>query len=721
MYGKMSEHEYSFEDGIMARMVDYVQAVIVSTSRAELISEITDESWQRLHDEVKELYQSLFLPFHIVNSARLKATQPDYDQDYDSFCVQAQTHVTFVRSLRYPAHDWEFLKDFLGPHDDEFRKLFGISASDFIEGLRRIHNSLTRDSISAIADMHEEHQKAMQQLDGMEEPDFPGIMDSLSQDPEWQPRMESIAGRVLGLHLFELERFAKLPKLLLDELSWEPGQDCTFFAPGDYAGWPLRMFPTKRRPFLKVEGKHYCFDRINIMDDIYRAMQQLMCRLDPGYVNKWNDRQNEASERRPIELLQELLPGAAVFRSLHYPWKEDENSQARWCELDGLLIYDDVLITVEVKGGAFTWTPPITDFPAYLRSVEGLLKKPADQAARFLQYLRSGDEVTVYDKEHEEVAKLRHRQFRTRVPLCVTLDALTTAANQISELKALGITVSEPICSLTIDDLRIYRDIVPSGVFFAHFLEKRYEAEREPLVHINDELDHLGLYLAHLNYVQYARALTEDLGAEVGGWDGYRKNIDEYYFLSQCAPEEARKPGPALGARLEEIVTCVNDEALPGRCRCVSVLLDMPRESRNDLERAFEKMLIRSLERGNPSPFHLQGESSLTVFCDAPGIRVLAAEEKQEYTLAWMMRANVESRLLLTVRCDRQRRVTNVEWHELHLRDIPEAQRPRIAELAASQAERRVSVHLDEHGKIGRNDRCPCGSGRKFKRCCGNR
>ena len=25
----------------------------------------------------------------------------------------------------------------------------------------------------------------------------------------------------------------------------------------------------------------------------------------------------------------------------------------------------------------------------------------------------------------------------------------------------------------------------------------------------------------------------------------------------------------------------------------------------------------------------------------------------------------------------------------------------------------------DEGGKVGRNDLCPCGSGKKFKKCCG--
>lgn len=721
MIGKMSEIEYSFEDGIMVRMVDYVQAVIVSTHPVRTHAELTEEAWQQLHNEVKGLYQSLSIPFFLVNSARLKATQPDYDQNYDSFCVQAQMHAISVRVLRCPGHDWEFLGDFLGPHDNEFRKLFGISVSEFIEGLRRIHHSLTRNSVAAFEDMHEEHQRAMQQLDVMNKPNLPDLMERLAGDPQWQQRRESIAGRIMGLHLFELERFAMLPKQLLDELSLEPGQDETFFAPGDYVGWPLRVFPTKWRPFLKIGDIHYCFDPINIMDDIYRAMQRLICRLDQGYVNTWNDRQKEVSERRPVELLQELLPGATVYRSLYYPWSQDENSKTQWCELDGLLIYDDVLIAVEVKGGAFTWTPPLTDFPAYLKSVETLLKKPADQATRFLRYLRSNEMVAVYDKQHDEVAKLSHQQFRITVPLCVTLDALTTAAHQISELKAVGITVSEPICSMAIDDLRVYRDILPPGVFFAHFLQKRYEAERNPLVHVNDELDHLGLYLAYIDYPRYARMLSDNFGTEVSNWNGYQANVDRYYFQLQAAPEEAKKPQPAIGVHLEEIIACLNSEVLSGRCCCTSILLDMPKESRDVFERTFEKSFARGLERGQPSPFHIQGENSITVFCETPRIHNLPLEKKREYTLAWMMRAKVTNRLLLTVHCDAKSRVAKVEWEELHLKDIPPERLSQIESLAASQAKRRVSMHLRQHGKIARNDPCPCGSGRKFKRCCHNR
>jgi hypothetical protein len=721
MIGKMSEHEYSFEDGVMARMVDYVQAVIVSTPPATTITELTDDLWQQLHDEVGEVYRAVFLTFHIVNSAMLKATQAGYDPDYDSFCVKAQMHATVVRALRYPAHDWEFLEDFLGPHDDEFFKLFGISVSQFIRGLREIHHSLTRNGIAAFEDLHEEHQRAMQQLDAAGDADLPALMGALSRDPEWQQRMQSITGRISGLDLFELERFTTLPKPLLEELSLEVGQDDTFFASGDYAGWPLRVFPTKWRPFLKVDGKHYCFDPINIMDDIYRTMQRLICRLDTSYVNTWKDRQQEASERRPIELLQELLPGATVYRSVCYPWRQDEKSKLQWCELDGLVIYDDLLIAVEVKGGAFTWTPPITDFPAYLKSVETLLKKPADQARRFLKYLHALPEVPIYNEKHEEIATLFSNRIRVAIPLCITLDALTTAANKVSELAAVGIKVSEPICCMAIDDLRVYRDILLPGVVFAHFLQKRQEAERDPLVHVNDELDHLGLYLAYLDYVRYARVITEDLGGEVRGWDGYRKDLDKYYMLSQYAPDEARRPNAAIGTRLAEIIACINAAGCLGRCGCVSALLDMPKESRDDFDGAFEAALTRGSERGQPSPFHIQGESSVTVFCYAPGMQVLSDQDRRDYVLAWMTRAKVARRLVLVVRCNAQKHVASADWEELLLEDVPPQDRPRIAGLADSQARRRVSIHLRDNGRIGRNEPCPCGSGRKYKRCCGSR
>jgi|GEM_PF-554184 len=45
--------------------------------------------------------------------------------------------------------------------------------------------------------------------------------------------------------------------------------------------------------------------------------------------------------------------------------------------------------------------------------------------------------------------------------------------------------------------------------------------------------------------------------------------------------------------------------------------------------------------------------------------------------------------------------------------------RLRAPEQIRKQTPQSTGVHLPSQGKVGRNDPCPCGSGKKFKKCCG--
>lgn len=44
----------------------------------------------------------------------------------------------------------------------------------------------------------------------------------------------------------------------------------------------------------------------------------------------------------------------------------------------------------------------------------------------------------------------------------------------------------------------------------------------------------------------------------------------------------------------------------------------------------------------------------------------------------------------------------------------PEAARPYCVEVDAEQ----LTPRAKQQKRVGRNDRCPCGSGKKFKHCC---
>jgi hypothetical protein len=51
--------------------------------------------------------------------------------------------------------------------------------------------------------------------------------------------------------------------------------------------------------------------------------------------------------------------------------------------------------------------------------------------------------------------------------------------------------------------------------------------------------------------------------------------------------------------------------------------------------------------------------------------------------------------------------------------DIPADEIDRLKELSVEYAKSRIeSFQRQNHRRIGRNDPCPCGSGKKYKKCC---
>jgi uncharacterized protein len=50
---------------------------------------------------------------------------------------------------------------------------------------------------------------------------------------------------------------------------------------------------------------------------------------------------------------------------------------------------------------------------------------------------------------------------------------------------------------------------------------------------------------------------------------------------------------------------------------------------------------------------------------------------------------------------------------------VPSIYRYFLSRRRLSRADPQASTHRRAGAKVGRNDPCPCGSGKKFKKCCG--
>ena len=80
--------------------------------------------------------------------------------------------------------------------------------------------------------------------------------------------------------------------------------------------------------------------------------------------------------------------------------------------------------------------------------------------------------------------------------------------------------------------------------------------------------------------------------------------------------------------------------------------------------------------------------------------------------------ANGESsRLLLELEYSAAGSLLNVHWRFVDLTGLSPGELTNLQRAGRELRQRRVSITRAE-GKIGRNAPCPCGSGKKYKRCC---
>lgn len=701
-----------------ARMVDYVQSVIVSTKPEQYAPDVSEEDWIKLNADVETLFRRLTLDYQMCLTAHRRAQDPQLDMQLEEFRFRAETLWLNIRGKRYQLHERQALLDVLAPHSDILLKLFGLDAAALAAEFDKILTRLTHSLMDIARDMKELHAKSMARLEELipqhPELDFKALMAKVLEDGNLVAQRDKFAGAMFGLDLFDVGKNTILPKVMMDALSFSPGEDTEFFAPGEFAGWPLRIWPIMRRPFIRLNGSTYCFDIFSLFDNIYRVLRRIVVELEPAYKETWNERQQEATEELPFNYLLRLMPDARIYRPIYYRWKVGDGP-AQWHEADGILIYEDHLFVVEVKGGAFTYTSPANDLDAHLASLRALLQAPARQGSRFVDFLESAPEVSIADVEHKEIARLRRSDFRHVTVCTITLDAFTALAARAQHLAPLGIDVGQrPLWSLSLDDLRVYAELFDNPLIFLHFVEMRVRASRSDRVDLNDEMDHFGMYLQENNYTQFAEELSEN--ADKMQFDGYITPTNEY-FNAVLVGDSPPKPRQTMPHRIAEIVDLLAASNEPHRAELSSFILDGAGDWRDTLSSSIENALKENKELKRARPLSSFGGMEMTQFVwspDAPRNVASAVEHTRIVTLA----DNNAVRRLVEFEYDKDGKLFGAHLRHVTFVGLSDAEIKRLrAEGVALQQRRIASAQAKD--KIGRNDPCPCGSGKKWKKCHG--
>jgi hypothetical protein len=249
---------------------------------------------------------------------------------------------------------------------------------------------------------------------------------------------------------------------------------------------------------------------------------------------------------------------------------------------------------------------------------------------------------------------------------------------------------------------------------FCYFLRDRRDAAG--LVSICDEIDHLGLFLRHGRYSSYLQRVSAQ---PVRCVFSYRDEIDKYYHAVTAGDSPLKRPSPPANDAVLSIARELGRAGRRGCRRAGLYLLSMDRVAQDCVERLLRDIPERQVRCGRLLPGWTGGLTPLLLLYATPDIPVPEKAWLRRYALTWLITAGADELLVLCLQHDGDGQLTDVTFRFFTKGDIGEAERPELESLAKLHAEARVADQIAHAGAIGRNELCPCGSGRKHKRCCG--
>lgn len=703
-------------------LLEYVHAVLASDAAP---ADVTfDEAKCAELFELGRILREQAMFFAMATSADTK--DGIFGPDTAEIEFRAKATWVMLRGNRYQVLEGEFYRYVLEPHNDVLVEVYGVGAADIAEGFQALADATRSGHAVAIMEMQKQLEEAQAYAAAKGKPLEYVMEEWVAANAEQSQIAAQAIDDMLRGGILNVSRHTKLPSTLLDDLSYQRGEETEFFAPGDFAGTPYRALPARKKPLIKLGSDYYAIDPCFIRDAGYRALLYNLLQRKPGYKKTFEDRQKTMSEAAFADILAAQLPDAEVFQEVYYK----DPASGQWSENDTLILIDDMLFLIEAKAGAAaTIASPALDFGRHAQSVQDLVLKAYKQCERFFNYLNSADEVPLYHLvkgKYIECARVRRSDYRVLVPIGLTVESFSPYSAYCKELPQVELLLGKhAFVSLSIDDLFVLKRLLPTPGSFAHYMEVRQAVAGIRRSHLFDELDHLGAYLKKNRFDQ-------DLAHQLKGgkvsmliWDGMSDIVDRSFegedwenrpFPTQDFPEEVLRLLEALDATRARgwlpVESHIRDLGEEGRKNLAKILSDLRPTLNQHPARYF------TLSGGGKPLFiwlqHHDHQINWAKVNDKASAAALAV--KAPNIIGVVAEVSVDGAYhqaqSFAVRIPTARTEENTDIYE-------DAERMARPTRAVNLNQSKNVVPLGKAKKTGRNDPCPCGSGAKYKWCHG--
>lgn len=714
LYNVVSESQMRKETIGTLGLIEYVQSILVAHSYDSSL--INEDKQVEISMEIFKDYEDLVFKchhFYLVWAADAQE-KGELKREEIEYIMESQL-MSNVRGHRYQFQQLHDLEKLLLPHTDKLVEIYGETGKSIIEGLRKLEVSLSSGKLESAKALMSSFEAFQTKIDGKTRDERDAILEQISKES----KIQDYVSKCFGADLYNVKKVTNWDDRLIEGLAWSLGEISEFFQRAEYPGWPIQDLPVQKRPFIKIKNVVYCFDYYNLFDNIYRMLQKNIKEHDHEYVTNWADIQQGASEALVAEKLAEILPNADVYTGNYYP---KAGSLKQMDENDVFIICDDVIIIVEVKAGSFTYTPAITDYSAHKRSFEALVGKADYQCIRTQNYIESSTEtILFYNNDKTLKFEINPNKVRRIYTLCVTVDNFNAFEAKIEKTNFFN--SSSGTIVLSIDDLDIYEDYFKSEMEFLHYLKHRKAATRMKCLMLNDELDHLGLYISQNVYEDYVNDYRD---CDSFNALGFRKELDAYYAGVHNKFLAVDKPSQVIPQYITEIFRYLEKNKIASRIEFGENILDIATDERERIDRSIRERIARERQLGYLTPMWEEYDHfAMYWFVNIPKIESLSERHRKKYIYSNMLDRKQKTCWAIYIDID-----NNAQIRHVCIEKIRDSQ--YVSEGFTNdeifQYAQDVKARRKAHGKslppvhkkkTYPNDLCPCGSGKKYKKCCG--
>lgn len=557
-------------------ILEYAHAVwSCHTDLMDESSPLDEAKAARLFDVSQQLQAKTMMYCMASAAANRDLARSERSRDME---FHAKSSWALIRGHRYQVLEGEFFRFVLGPHAEALREAYTMEPAEIADGVQGIADSMRSGFSTAADDMMRRMDQAYALVEQTGEDLGAVIARMRDEDPDFQAgASDSVKDMFFG-GTCNLSRHTNFSPALLEDLSYMPGENTEFFAPGEFCGTPMRTLPGRVKPAVRLGGETYATDGQFVRDSAYRAIQRGVCaRL--SYRDAWLKKQAVVVEQAFPTIFTKQFADARIINSVFY----QDVDTGGWAETDLLVMAGDALIVIEAKAGNLPMQSPATSFKTHERVIQDLVVKAYRQCKRFLDYLASAQEVPLYSLQggkYIEVSRIKRGDFRVVLPIGLTVEAFTPFSAMAKELPEVEpILGKHPFISMSVDDLFVLNRFLPTTGALLHYLEVRQQVAGIRSAMLFDEIDHLGAYISD-NRIDIT--IRDHLAkADLITLDAFSDVVDQHFE----GPDWETNPVPsqAFPGTLANILDLLEGDRPAGWLRMDSFLRDFGGDGRNTL------------------------------------------------------------------------------------------------------------------------------------------